>query len=229
MQPDQQQPECVGMRDRLTDWRQKETKTTPLWVVGIGLGSSAECGTWPLQHHYPGLVPDPCSETAYCLVCLSHSVTATGRLAVTANAVAIAAIGADCKLWRAFLHAAIATCQLLQPSAFTSFSPEVALTYLTMPPLVLLMLYSIPHLSQLQHCRLHCIGFHPACCHNIGIHASPQCHYLAPLSPRPCKSWSAACKYASITPYPPLHNMLLSLWAAGLQRADTAARTASAA
>ena len=32
----------------------KERKATPLWGVGFGLGSSAVCGTRPLQHHYPG-------------------------------------------------------------------------------------------------------------------------------------------------------------------------------
>ena len=31
----------------------ERNKATPLWGVGFGLGSSAVCGTRPLQHHYP--------------------------------------------------------------------------------------------------------------------------------------------------------------------------------
>ena len=34
----------------------KERQTAPLWGVGFGLGSSAECDAWPLQHHFTGCV-----------------------------------------------------------------------------------------------------------------------------------------------------------------------------
>ena len=35
------------------EYLEKERKTMPLWDVGFGLGSSVECGTWPLRHHHP--------------------------------------------------------------------------------------------------------------------------------------------------------------------------------
>ena len=54
-----------GEREARCDWvlaplmvmeysEKKERKTTPLWGVGFAMGSSPECGTRPLQHHYPG-------------------------------------------------------------------------------------------------------------------------------------------------------------------------------